>query len=62
MRANSGSGGVGCFVKKSLLKSYNVHILDDSYEGIFIVQLSGLPRVREKSGKFQTSQKSGNFV
>jgi hypothetical protein len=38
-RARRGSGGIGCFIKETLLQQYDCKVLDSSFEGIFIIQL-----------------------
>ena len=40
VRARSGSGGIGLFVKDSIIQQYDVRILDSSIEGSLWVQLS----------------------
>ena len=37
-----GSGGIGFFVKNSLLKYFKMKILDDQYEGILWIQLRSI--------------------
>ena len=39
VRANRGSGGIGCFVKAKLLDYFECHVINNSFEGILIIQL-----------------------
>ena len=39
MRARTGSGGVGFFIKNSVLEYFDATVLDDSFEGILWIQL-----------------------
>ena len=47
LRAPKGSGGVGIFVKDTVLENFNVHVVDKCYEGI--IALSFMHKVSEFS-------------